>query len=52
MTASAERTDIYTVHIQGEGMGITVFVANGVMTGDTPALDVHGPAVGKKRVGH
>jgi Right handed beta helix region/Pectinesterase len=27
------------VHVQGEGMGTTVFVADGTMTGNTPALE-------------
>jgi len=27
------------IHIQGEGMGITVFVADSTMTGNTPALE-------------
>jgi pectin methylesterase-like acyl-CoA thioesterase len=27
------------VHIQGEGMGITIFVGDSPMTGDTPGLE-------------
>jgi hypothetical protein len=37
------------VHIQGEGMGITVFAADCTMTGDTPALEVHNSATGTAR---
>jgi hypothetical protein len=37
------------VHIQGEGMGITIFAADSTMTGDTPALEVHNSAVGTAR---
>ena len=32
------------VHIQGEGMGITVFVAGSAMTGNTPALEAFSKA--------
>ena len=32
------------VHIQGEGMGITVFVADSTMTGNTPALEAFSTA--------
>ncbi|HET8999734.1 MAG TPA: right-handed parallel beta-helix repeat-containing protein [bacterium] len=32
------------VHIQGEGMGITVFVADASMTGNTPALEAFSTA--------
>jgi len=32
------------VHIQGEGMGITVFVGSSAMTGNTPALQAFGTA--------
>src|SRR4029077_14862828 len=32
------------VHIQGEGMGITVFVADRAMTGNTPALEAFSTA--------
>ena len=37
------------VHIQGEGMGITVFVGDSSMTGNTPALDIHNSTVGSPR---
>ena len=33
-----------SVHIQGEVIGITVFVANSAMTGDTPALEAFSTA--------
>jgi hypothetical protein len=33
------------IQIQGEGMGITVFVADPTMTGDTPGLEVFSTAV-------
>lgn len=33
------------VHIQGEGMGITVFVADSSMTGNTPALEAFSTAL-------
>jgi hypothetical protein len=33
------------VHIQGEGMGTTVFAGNSTMTGNTPALDIHNSMV-------
>src|SRR5215467_10186501 len=33
------------IQIQGEGMGITVLVANPTMTGDTPGLEVFSSAV-------
>ena len=32
------------IHIQGEGMGITVFVADSAMTGNTPALEAFSTA--------
>jgi hypothetical protein len=32
------------VHVQGEGMGITVFVADSAMTGNTPALEAFSTA--------
>src|SRR5712692_2445099 len=34
------------IHIQGEGMGITVFVANSSMTGNTPAFEAVDPTFG------
>src|SRR5258708_8131558 len=37
------------VHIQGEGMGITVFTGDSTMTGNTPALDIHNSVVGIAR---
>lgn len=37
------------VNIQGEGMGITVFIGDSSMTGNTPALDVFNSAVGATR---
>jgi hypothetical protein len=33
------------VHVQGEGMGVTVFVADSTMTGNTPALEVFSTAL-------
>jgi pectin methylesterase-like acyl-CoA thioesterase len=33
------------VHIQGEGMGITAFVADSSMTGNTPALEAFSTAL-------
>ncbi len=33
------------IHIQGEGMGITVLVADSAMTGNTPALEVFSTAL-------
>lgn len=38
------------VHIQGEGMGITIFEANSTMTGNTPGLEAHNSAVGIARL--
>ena len=38
------------VSIQGEGMGITNFVAASTMTGNTPALDVFNPTFGTARI--
>jgi Right handed beta helix region/Pectinesterase len=38
------------VHIQGEGMGITVFTGDSSMTGNTPGLDIHNSAVGTARL--
>ncbi|MBV8142966.1 MAG: right-handed parallel beta-helix repeat-containing protein [Verrucomicrobia bacterium] len=40
---------VSNVHIQGEGMGITVFVGDSTMTGNTPILQVHNSAVGTPR---
>jgi hypothetical protein len=37
------------VQVQGEGMGITVFVADSAMTGNTPALEAFNPAAGTAR---
>jgi Right handed beta helix region len=37
------------VHIQGEGMGITVFMAETTMTGNTPGLEAYNPAAGTAR---
>src|SRR5258707_3291625 len=38
------------VQIQGEGMGITVFMGDSSMTGNTPALEIYNSAVGTARV--
>src|SRR6516162_3408222 len=40
---------ISNVHIQGEGMGITIFRGDSTMTGNTPGLEVFNPAVGTAR---
>jgi Pectinesterase len=37
------------VQIQGEGMGITVFVGDASMTGNTPGLEAHNATVGTAR---
>ena len=37
------------VQIQGEGMGITAFVADSAMTGNTPALEAFNAAAGTAR---
>jgi hypothetical protein len=37
------------VQIQGEGMGITVFVGDAAMTGNTPGLEAHNATVGTAR---
>src|SRR5271166_4996635 len=37
------------VQIQGEGMGITAFVADSAMTGNTPALQAYNAAAGTAR---
>jgi len=37
------------VHIQGEGMGITVLIADATMTGNTPALEAFNASAGTKR---
>lgn len=47
--ASTIQITASNVHIQGEGMGITVFTGDGAMTGNTPALDIHNSAVGVAR---
>jgi hypothetical protein len=41
---------ISNVQIQGEGMGITVFMGDSSMTANTPALDIYNSAVGTARV--
>jgi Right handed beta helix region/Pectinesterase len=41
---------INNVQIQGEGMGITVFMGDSSMTGNTPALDVYNSAAGTARL--
>src|SRR6516165_1161857 len=40
---------VSNVHIQGEGMGITIFTGDSTMTGNTPGLEVFNPAVGTAR---
>jgi hypothetical protein len=40
---------VSNVHIQGEGMGITIFTGDGTMTGNTPGLEVYNPTVGTAR---
>lgn len=40
---------INNVQIQGEGVGITIFVGDSSMTGNTPALEVFNSAVGNAR---
>jgi hypothetical protein len=37
------------IHIQGEGMGITVFTADSTMTGNTPGLEAFNSTVGTAR---
>ena len=37
------------IQIQGEGMGITAFVADSAMTGNTPALEAFNAAAGTAR---
>jgi len=37
------------VHIQGEGMGITIFTADSTMTGNTPGLEAYNSTVGTAR---
>jgi hypothetical protein len=37
------------IHVQGEGMGITIFLADSTMTGNTPCLEAHNSGVGIAR---
>ncbi|MGA7410067.1 MAG: right-handed parallel beta-helix repeat-containing protein [Bryobacteraceae bacterium] len=43
-TAGGIRITAGNVHVQGEGMGITVFLADSAMTGNTPALEAFSSA--------
>jgi Pectinesterase len=45
ITSTIEIT-VSNVHIQGEGMGITIFTGDSTMTGNTPGLEAHNPTVG------
>jgi hypothetical protein len=47
--SSTIKLALSNVNIQGEGIGITQFVADSSMTGNTPALEAYNPTVGTQR---